>query len=776
MATSNFSIKYRPVRIGFLVKHGQINDIVRASRINTLLWGGIYNPIIPVSKDEDFSKQLIKLFNVDVWFAISNTKEIETLLKQYEYLKSPNYYGREVLYKEHHSKKYILGYLDIINIINFYWDEEFKNKSNEYKSNCALIEWDKNDTLANLFATIFGDFPRDINLKYDYRTIFLKGLKAKRILLKNKENINSELNQMIYPLVLTRDRLHGYGKILSKDGVYIGNSDSFDDLIAFWNLRASGIDLHFLPINSKRLNPFINKHLSKLDKKPNRHTNIEDFIFIYHRNNKNKEFDFSNFKTKKEKVYHHVTRTSWNGLNIKPLNFYFDSSQVLGNINYKFEKYCVSIALPEKPIKETNRNKFQNIVVVVDTISEDEYLKHTLKLPFIQELNEFYSREIVFDSWELRVDKEGIGLINKISNNVIKLWPILNNKIIEKVFDFAEIKNEMSQPGRLAYHIIHQMREYGPLDACRVFKIKGVRELVKNIPCNESIKWEDALKIIGESDFDKFKNLVIERRNEKELKVQDVFNFLIKKKIFSPFLPKKYSNIKKSFICKRCGLESEIDYGKFSREWVCDYCKFEHYLPEFISSEFKRKEKYIWNFKKSGLFSKDNNQEGAIPVILTLLQIKRLIDKSNFIYTTSHILKTENGKECETDLIILNYKRGYDIEIGIGECKSDFGVIDEENIEKLINIKSILEKKDFKCYLIFAKTAYNFTDEEINLFKNLVFKNKVFERIYPILFTNKELEPYDPYEEYHENDLYRRCPLNLEDMSINSAKIYLDYK
>jgi hypothetical protein len=44
MATINISVKYRPIRIGFLVRDGEVKDVIRAAEIITLLWGGIYNP------------------------------------------------------------------------------------------------------------------------------------------------------------------------------------------------------------------------------------------------------------------------------------------------------------------------------------------------------------------------------------------------------------------------------------------------------------------------------------------------------------------------------------------------------------------------------------------------------------------------------------------------------------------------------------------------------------------------------------------------------------
>ncbi|WP_448590307.1 hypothetical protein, partial [Thermodesulfobium sp.] len=117
MASINLSIKYRPVRIGFLVRDGSIDDLVKAAGINTLLWGGIYNPIIPVSTNSKFAEQLMNLFSVDILFPISHTKEIDDLIKKYSFLRVPDYYARyteNIFYEDEdwHTKKNIVRYLD----------------------------------------------------------------------------------------------------------------------------------------------------------------------------------------------------------------------------------------------------------------------------------------------------------------------------------------------------------------------------------------------------------------------------------------------------------------------------------------------------------------------------------------------------------------------------------------------------------------------------------------------------------------------------------------
>jgi len=51
MPTTSVAISYRPVKIGFLIEEGSFKQFIGCCKINTLLWGGIYNPIIPVGKN-----------------------------------------------------------------------------------------------------------------------------------------------------------------------------------------------------------------------------------------------------------------------------------------------------------------------------------------------------------------------------------------------------------------------------------------------------------------------------------------------------------------------------------------------------------------------------------------------------------------------------------------------------------------------------------------------------------------------------------------------------
>ncbi len=49
--TLSVNVTYRPIRIGFCIRQDNIDDYKKALKLTHTLWGGRYNPIIPVGND-----------------------------------------------------------------------------------------------------------------------------------------------------------------------------------------------------------------------------------------------------------------------------------------------------------------------------------------------------------------------------------------------------------------------------------------------------------------------------------------------------------------------------------------------------------------------------------------------------------------------------------------------------------------------------------------------------------------------------------------------------
>ena len=778
MATTTLSLKYRPLRVGFLVREGSIEDLVKAAGINTLLWGGIYNPVIPVSTtSKNISNQLLKLFSVDVLFAVSRTNEIDEIVNNNPFLRDPDHYAENIFYEDWNTKKNIVGYLDAINIVDHYWWKELKTKPKSYKSNCTLVMWNDTDTCSNLFSLLYGYFPQIYNLRDNFEKAFLNGLKSKKLTLKNNGTIDDALTHSLSPIRTTGLELRKEGGTWRGDGIYIGSESDFTDLMYFWNLRASGLSVEFLSQDSTpRFTKSIKAYIKRLNDTPNSNQHIEDSIYIYYRGDHQEAQNIMGaYKTKKRFAFSRCDEVSWNGLNIKPTSIFFTWKQVSANIDKKYDKYNVSIPLPEKRFLNSEEGVrdigHQYMAVSIDSFAETAHAGYTLNPPFIRELNEFYSREIAMNPWELRSEKDGIGLLIKACEDSVSLYPIIHQKIIEQIFHLAGFKAQTSQAGLLTKQIILNMREDNPIEACRVFKVTGVRELLASPKtANEkAVKWSEGTKVIWDNNFQKFETLHIESRDKKKLGSNDVFSYLVKKRVLAPRLSwqHKLLGTKVTFKCRNCGLKENIYLKDYQNDWRCPSCNGVNRMREYFGEDFQGTANKYWRFKRAGLFAKDNHQEGAVPVILTLLSFVRIFDLHKLIYSTS--LELKNSEKCEIDLCVLQYDRGNEIQVGIAECKSKGQKINQQDILNLTRIQDKLNALGLDCFIIFAKTADKYESEELALFKTLSSENRKI-----IILSNKELEPYHPYWEMEETEkLPEKYALDMMGMHRNSLFLYL---
>jgi hypothetical protein len=771
MPTTNVSISYRPVRIGFLIKDGSIDDFRRCCEINTLLWGGIYNPIIPVGGNDFLTKQLIDLFAVDILYSLTDDPQINSLIKKYPYLENPHHISENIFYEDWHTKKQAVAYIDVLHLIRYFWNEEFKHAKDDH-SNCTYVSWSDQDPLAILFTAIFGAYPQSITLKDDYQKAFKNGLRAGDVVIQDV--LDSELSKRITPLNLTGSRLVNHKGFGSEDGLFIGNSRQFMDLVMFWNLRASGIETVFLPIdNFERFKLFATTFINVLDERPSRHPNFEDWIGVYFlKDDKDGYKDIlKNFSPKKNFMLSHLTDVTWNSLNIKPSSPQFKPKSTLSIIEERHGKYNVVIPLPEKPFFD-DRTFNQSYVVSIGLNTEFEYPGYTLRLPYLPDLNEFYSRQVVFDPWTLRVGNNEIGLIEDSNCESVTLYPIAIADVMIKVFERAGFKVDISPAGRLADLIITNMEG---IEGCRVFKVRGARRLIKE--ASNGLDWVEAEKLIWREDFKRFFDLYIESRKKKNLSPSDVLYYLIRKKVFSvepEWKYKIYSQLQckqKEFSCNNCGYKSNILVTQFQYVWKCGFCGAEHYLPLYVRSNL-RNDLRSWRIKKSGLFAKDNNQEGSIPVILTLMQLNRRLGHGHEAKWTTSLILNSTQSSCEIDFSILSLGSRFgeqELQIAIGECKEN-SEINDRDVENLCCIKDKLDASGIECFLVFSKATDSFLPSEIARFKRLV-KEK---SIYPILFTNTELEPYEPYWHHpKENTLPHKHAMSFQEIAENSRHIYL---
>src|SRR5262249_8315135 len=243
----------------------------------------------------------------------------------------------------------------------------------------------------------------------------------------------------------------------------------------------------------------------------------------------------------------------------------------------------------------------------------------------------------------------------------------------------------------------------GGLNETRVFKIPGVRRLLKTYGPRDTFTKRAALQLIGgkdphnpEANFADHKGLFIEPRARRtDLTAEMVFRYLVKKGLF---------RLGAELACPSCNLRYWIALDALKQEGTCELCgaRFDA-TGQLVDG--------LFHYRRSGILGAERNMQGAVPVVLSLQQLYRNLRSigRGAIYFPSYDLSPKAAgrlRACEVDFFMI-LTRAYPekSEVVIGECKDEGGAIDLVDVENLQCIADSLPAQRFETYIVFAKLA-----------------------------------------------------------------------
>jgi hypothetical protein len=715
--TVSLNVEYRPIRVGFCVRDGDLASAMRAMEYAHTIWGGRFCPIIPID-NFNYAEQLVNSFKVDILFPIKKDTEIEKFLAKFQHLRWP--FSHEEFWIEQNSGKST----QLLSVAHpFRHIATQTGRDTTARDPVVLLKWDKTDLLDSWLLAFVGAYAKeDSGQLPDYEKQFCEILNATIQTLEPNQNLPSNFFEFVTPNLITEFDLYlkmstWFGR---GSGIYVANGNDFIDLVNFWNFRANGENLIFYnTAASNRLDPVLQNFVLKSEKMQH---GGENGLVVCGR-------DRSLLESLNLKNCHisEIPTGEWDYFNQSQPHFASSRTRsVLATVNDESLPPALSLSLPEKPFFDDTRLHNQHVMATVgsylhNALSESDYL---FPPPPIRLLNEFYARQFWFDPFQVRVNPDGVGFMVAATDEHLQLRAIKSFDVFEKIFAAVGIKIQRDRPGLIAQRLIKQM---GGLQGCRVFKIRGVRDLIQKYQPNASFTHSNATKMIFDADFKEYESLHIKLRNHEKLSPNDVFQFLLESEVFRAGL---------ELHCPNC----ELDFWKHIDECKtmlpCDYCgKIFNLTPQL-------KDRGDWRFRRSGLFGKEDNQEGGIPVILTLQQLDTSLGWHPITYCTAVKLIPSTAKinECETDFIVISSNRDGNVEIAISECKTNKD-ISEEDVTNLSKVATCLAEHKFHPFVIFSKTG-TFSAEEINRCKQAgTWSNGGI-----ILLSGRELEPYHIYE------------------------------
>ena len=747
MATLNVYVKYRPLRIGWCIRTGDMDHLRKALRLTHTMWGGRYNPIIPVDNSE-LANLLVETFHLDALYPLSDDKNIQDFISKFPYLPWPSIHKK--LFIEGMNGK-LSTILDIYHPVRHIY-EKFNKAAEKPKVRAILYECDPADPIGDVVLCTFGGYPSKDEVGLDYVGFLEKNLSAEMIMIPVNQAIPQDAQEKFTPSEIAGFNLRWHGMFsLKNPGFYIGNVSDFDDLVNYWNLRATTLDLCFYdPAQAERFDALKNGHTIKIKDRLDKPELFEDRVSIW---SKKEIKDISTFGEKTMRCV--LSDATWNGLNLKPPPVFFDEHSVLASIEGKADNPQVVFQLPEKPFFDDAHFHTQRVVASVRALTDihdPEYDDRTFQPPFLPELNEYYGRECHFLWNEARSELDGLGIITDVTHDNLTLRLLEKTQLISRIFETFGMKAEPSQPGLICKRLIKQM---GGLQGCRVFKITGVRKLIETFSPSKGFYRKEALRIIGESNFSEFKDLDIEPRDTKELTPQNTFLYLLKKGIFRTGI---------SIECPSCLLEFWVPLDNIETLIECEFC------GNKFSVVTQLKDQDCWTFRRSGLFGRDDNQEGGIPVALTLQQLDTTLASRQIVYSTAMKISPLSAQvnPCETDFVVLTRNNDGKPQLVIGECKAN-NDITREDVDNLKKVADAFPRNRMDVFMVFSKTG-TFIKGEIDLCKSA--KDKYNPRV--ILLTGRELEPYDIYDRTEKESQINRYSISLEDLAMNTISIFFN--
>ena len=150
-------LDYRPARIGWVVTGCDVAQLTTAASWNSCLWGGRFNPVIPMS-DCCLSGQLIGLFGVDVLLPVVPTDKTKAFIESYPHLHF-HMWSNSIFYDRR------CEFVDIRHAVK---RAVRQAGAGPFLGDIVRPVWSNDDLLAPLFAVLLGQYPEADEITINY--------------------------------------------------------------------------------------------------------------------------------------------------------------------------------------------------------------------------------------------------------------------------------------------------------------------------------------------------------------------------------------------------------------------------------------------------------------------------------------------------------------------------------------------------------------------------------------------------------------------------------
>ena len=727
MDTTRVDICYRPLRIAWAIHSEDRDSFRRAVRLTHTLWGGRFNPIVAADRPEE-AKQIVERFRADIVWPVGDAPVVKNFPKQFPHLIVP--FIPAELFLPERDRPTRAHVLDIHNMLVHCQDTPGWKALDQ--QGMRTVMWASDDPLADTFLVQHGAYPDAAEIGIDYANILSQATMVINLDIDKNAPIRTDIYDHVSLGFLTRYLMRRHYSIQpgwDYAGFFVGDATNLHDLVRFWNIRAADIQLHFVdPAHLPRYAAVMPEIARRLRADLSRLRGHRQNLAVWARP---EQMDDALKLFPGERLSACAIRNDGWVLALQPPIMILGEASSLGVFGNEHGKTKVSFSLSDKAFSSERWFYTQHLVASVSLFGGDE--QQTFYPPYVPEMNEFYARAMHLHYNKLRVEPERLGIVIDAADHSSFLYALPVPTLVERLFEMAGLRAKLSGGGLITRQLLARV---GGVNGARVFKIPGVRRLIKQYGPTEAFTKSAALSLIGGSDpnnpqakFKDHEDLYIEPREfGTKLTPPMVFAYLVEKGLL---------RMGAELTCPSCALPSWIALDALKQSIVCELCGSPYDATRQLTNE-------RFHYRRSGVLGLEENSQGAIPVALVLQQLAVNLSHQA-MYAPSYDLEPKAGVSLpasETDLFWIDPDTFPDpAQVIIGECKDEGGRIDAADVNNLRRIADALLPHRLETFILFAKLP-PFTPDEIALARTL---NGPHQRRV-ILLTARELEPYHIFE------------------------------
>ncbi len=675
----NINQLLRPIRLVFLIQPNKKRSYLRAVRVCSSLWGGIYCPIFPLFKK--FKKD----FRSEYGFHKSTIDFYSKSIENYD----PDFIVIDENVESNFVEK-IKGDRDVISLKEL--EESIYTVESKYgiciddiilSLKTTEFKFDRNDDLklvlpkvkeTDLFtATLFGsanakNFEKLKSIPFPKKFISFPKVSPDNFSVFSCDNA-------MHFLKVCHQYIYSFGNPLwtSQTAVFIIDPDRLNDLTNFWNLRALGWKLLAIPYNDYKKD-YYKQQLITQQKEFIEQQSIFDNISVLI------GWNIDEFTVNEIVSYLNSIQVNAD-LTIRYINHWWIPRFWMDKNNLKYDK-CSSVSIRSKFEKHTlNLNDQQIQIPLLSPDFGRKFVRHTaprfvneiyyefddIEARYAQIIPAIPSKEMDivikgsgFNQW--RFSENGMFFLSQSNDEYINFAIPKAIDIFDKWFKGKGYKIQQSPIGKLSYQLL---KNIGGIYGTNFFANPAIIPVLSLFENGKIVKQKSLFGEISK-----------QRKHFRQRNLKDVVAHLLDKNIIQFGVELQ---------CTYCNQHSFYELKEFQETVKCTICQTR------FSPPLHDPENINWAYRGIGTFSRNNKSEGIISVLLTLRFFRIAMRTSSITPILNFEIVKEDKVINEVDFaVFLNkFKSGFSApDLFFCECKTeiDFAKKDVDRMEKLARL------------------------------------------------------------------------------------------